>query len=241
MFEQLFGSKTRVKLLSLFLNNPERSYFVREITRVIDEQINSVRRELSNLLSIGIISSDSSNNKLYYQVNEKYEYYQELHKIFSSIPVKHKVSDEIKDDDQLATKLRSTGAIQLAFLTGSFVREPYVTIDLLIVGDVNRTRVAKVVAELEREKGREINYAVFSVDDYEYRVNLNDRFLATVMDAKRIMLIDVKAEARLKHKSDTTPVLATPPTVYRAAEVSEPVFDRSVPMSVDFNDDYLEG
>ena len=41
MIEQLFGSKTRVKLLQLFYANPNRSNYVREITRKIDEQINS--------------------------------------------------------------------------------------------------------------------------------------------------------------------------------------------------------
>ena len=75
MIEQLFGSKTRVKLLNLFYSNPNRSFYVREITRKIDEQINSVRRELANLLSIGIISSDTNNNRLYYEVNQEYEYY----------------------------------------------------------------------------------------------------------------------------------------------------------------------
>ena len=83
MIEQLFGSKTRVKLLQLFYSNPNRSFFVREITRKIGEQINSVRRELSNLLSIGIITSDTTNNKLYYEVNQKYEYYAPLQQIFS--------------------------------------------------------------------------------------------------------------------------------------------------------------
>ena len=82
MIEQLFGSKTRVKLLQLFYSNTNRSYYVREITRKIDEQINSVRRELSNLLSIGIITSDNTNNKLYYEVNQKYKYYEPLHQIF---------------------------------------------------------------------------------------------------------------------------------------------------------------
>src|SRR3954447_15014906 len=82
MVEQLFGSKTRVKLLQLFYSNPNRSFYVREITRKIDEQINSVRRELSNLLSIGIITSDNTNNKLYYEVNQKYEFYQPLQQIF---------------------------------------------------------------------------------------------------------------------------------------------------------------
>src|ERR1700742_2611576 len=82
MIEQLFGSKTRVKLLQLFYSNPNRSFYVREITRKIDEQINSVRRELSNLLSIGIITSENTNNRLYYEVNQKFEYYKPLQEIF---------------------------------------------------------------------------------------------------------------------------------------------------------------
>src|SRR6476469_3467620 len=82
MIEQLFGSKTRVKLLQLFYSNPNRSFYVREITRKIDEQINSVRRELANLLSIGIIKSDTTNNRLYYEVNQDYEYFAPLAAIF---------------------------------------------------------------------------------------------------------------------------------------------------------------
>src|SRR5687768_1219863 len=82
MIDALFGSKTRVKLLHLFLNNPNRAFYVREITRKIDEQINSVRRELANMLSIGIIQSDSSNNRLYYEVNQSYTFYEPLKAIF---------------------------------------------------------------------------------------------------------------------------------------------------------------
>src|ERR1700750_1425673 len=85
MVEQLFGSKTRVKLLQLFYSNPNRSFYVREITRKIDEQINSVRRELSNLLSIGIIKSNADNNRLYYEVDQEYEYYQPLAMIFGGL------------------------------------------------------------------------------------------------------------------------------------------------------------
>jgi len=55
MLEHLFGSKTRVMLLRLFLNNPEKFYFVRELTRNLDSHLNSIRRELSNLQQIGII------------------------------------------------------------------------------------------------------------------------------------------------------------------------------------------
>src|SRR5580698_9592595 len=88
MIEQLFGSKTRVKLLQLFYSNPNRSFYVREITRKIDEQINSVRRELANLLSVGLITNDTSNNKVYYEVNQKYEFFLPLQEVFGGSAAK---------------------------------------------------------------------------------------------------------------------------------------------------------
>src|SRR5277367_5987230 len=117
MVEQLFGSKTRVKLLQLFYSNPNRSFFVREITRKIDEQINSVRRELSNLLSIGIITSDNTNNKLYYEVNQKYKYYPPLHEIFGGGVRKaapKKSGDQTDKQLEAETGLKSVGHIDLA-------------------------------------------------------------------------------------------------------------------------------
>lgn len=191
MFDQLFGSKTRVKLLSLFLNNPGRPYYVREITRKIDEQINSVRRELSNLLSIGIIKSTSANNKLYYEVDEGYEYYEPLRQIFATVQVVNKKVDaEIKEEDTIATKLKTAGQVELAWLTGSFVRDDIVGVDIVVVGDVNKAKLAKVIADIEADEGRELNYTAMTTDDYRYRVSLNDRFLGSVMAAKRIILVD---------------------------------------------------
>ncbi len=220
MFEHLFGSKTRVKLLSLFLNNPDRSYYVREITRKIDEQINSVRRELYNQLSIGIIHSDSTNNRLYYEINQKYEYYDELRRIFTNIPIKSKDLKETKEEEQIAKRLRTTGTVELAFLTGSFVRDPYVSVDVLVMGDVNRSKVAKVIGEMEKEVGHELNYVIFSPQEYDYRVALNDRFLSDVMTAKKIIILDTNqaqltAEAeRLHEGAETVPlkVIGAPAT-----------------------------
>src|SRR5215218_4137769 len=104
MVEQLFGSKTRVKLLQLFYSNPNRSFFVREITRKIDEQINSVRRELANLLSIGIITSDASNNRLYYEVSQTYEHYKPLATIFGGLAAEPADEPKTAKDKVTATR-----------------------------------------------------------------------------------------------------------------------------------------
>lgn len=204
MIEQLFGSKTRVKLLRLFYSNPNRSFYVREITRKIDEQINSVRRELSNLLSIGIIKSDSAKNRLYYEVNQKYEYYNQLRSIFTSVPVRNKELKEIREEEQIARKLRTAGTIELAFLTGTFVRESRINIDLFIVGDVNKAKLAKVMTEIEKEVGRDLNYTLMTLEEYDYRLGLKDRFLTNVIEAKKIMLID--ASSKTKAPEDSTKV-----------------------------------
>lgn len=186
MIEQLFGSKTRVKLLHLFYGNPNRSFYVREITRKIDEQINSVRRELANLLSIGIISSDTNNNRLYYEVDQTYEYYAPLSAIFGSGTIAV-ASAAAEGDDQV---LKGLGNIDLALLTGQLTRDERSGIDVLLVGDLNQAQVAKYIAELEAKEGKELRYAVFDRDEFSYRQEVNDRFLTQVLSSKKQILID---------------------------------------------------
>ena len=153
MIEQLFGSKTRVKLLKLFYGNPNRAFYVREITRKIDEQINSVRRELSNLLSIGIITSDNNNNKLYYEINQKYEYYDSLLTIFGapkSMSGKgNKESDSLEEDDEY----RALGHVELIAYSGQLTRDLTAPIDVLIIGNVNKNAVEKYISGLETDEG----------------------------------------------------------------------------------------
>ncbi len=188
MIEQLFGSKTRVKLLQLFFSNPNRSFYVREITRKIDEQINSVRRELANLLSIGIISSDTTNNRLYYEVNQQYEHYPALSAIFggkSVTPVtKNAVADTETDD------IKHLGNVELAIYTGQFTRDESAGVDIVVVGDVNQAKITKFISELEAKEGKELRYAVMPLDEYQYRTQVNDRFLSNVLASKKQILVD---------------------------------------------------
>lgn len=198
MIEQLFGSKTRVKLLQLFFSNPNRSFYVREITRKIDEQINSVRRELANLLSIGIISSDDQQNRLYYEVNQKYEYYRALAAIFGKGAVRGLGKVPTAKTDDIAD-IRNIGNVQLAMLTGQFTRDDSAKVDLLVVGDVNHTKAQKYVTDMEEKEGKEIRYVVMDLKEYEYRKQVKDRFLLTIMSAKKQVLIDKHNELDQKN------------------------------------------
>lgn len=191
MIEQLLGSKTRVKLLQLFLSNPNRSFYVREITRKIGEQINSVRRELSNLLNIGIIVSDTTNNRLYYEVNQQYEFYEPLKAIFGS---GEKIAAAVGKKTDQTDEFKALGNIDALVYTGQFTRDERAGVDLLIVGNTNANAVQKFVAELEKQEGKELRYTVMTLADFRYRRQIKDRFLTGVLVAKKQVLIDRQNE-----------------------------------------------
>ncbi len=191
MIEQLFGSKTRVKLLRLFYSNPNRSFYVREITRKIDEQINSVRRELANLLSIGIIASETTNNRLYYEVNQSFEYYEPLGAIFGKTSAKKKKgSKKTESPNEQNQDLLALGNVELALYTGQFTRDETSGIDFLLVGDINQAKLTRFIHGLEVQEGKEIRYAVMPMSEFKYREQINDRFLAVVLSSKKQTLLD---------------------------------------------------
>lgn len=186
--EKLFGSKTRTKLLSLFFGNPERSYYVREMTRVIDEQINSVRRELLNLESIGIIKNETYDNKIYYSANNKHPYARALVMLLSS-----------RTDVAIETAVVKPNAWE------EYVRpvKNYLTclivtnrlpgqegVDLLIVGDDRTKKLTHWAEVVEKKEGKPLNYVIMSRDDFQYRLNVKDRFVSEVLEMSILEKID---------------------------------------------------
>ncbi len=193
MIDALFGSKTRVKLLNLFLNNPGQSFFVREITRKIDEQINSVRRELSNMLEVGIITSDSADNKLFYQVNQRHEHYPALRAIFSDSPIELRLPAENTNSvefEEYTSIFNDIAGIRIVVLSGIFVKETNGAIDILAIGNVTNSKVKSAIKEIESREGREINYSVLSYDEFYYRLSVRDKFLSEILSGKHRVIID---------------------------------------------------
>jgi probable transcriptional regulator len=191
MIDSLFGSKTRVKLLHLFLNNPEKSFYVREITRMIDEQINSVRRELANMVSVGIVQQDAIDNKLYYSVNEDYPYIKPLAAIFSD----KNTEDGMGAASSVSWKdsLGRMRGLRLAIISGKLVVGSSSAVDLLLVGDdMSAVTIKNLVKKIEKDRKIEINYAVISYDDFYYRMSVKDRFIMDIVRNKHSVLVDTE-------------------------------------------------
>lgn len=184
--EKLFGSKTRTKLLALFFDNTDKSYYVREITRVIGEQINSVRRELLNLDSIGIIKSETYDNKVYYSANTKHPFCRPLTEMFSK-----RISSKTSDVRQSTWEeyIRPVRNYLKALLVTNRVPGQE-GIDLLIIGDDRTKKLTHWAEVVEKKQGKPLNYVIMSKDDYLYRRSVRDRFIVEVLEMDISDLID---------------------------------------------------
>lgn len=185
--EKLFGSKTRAKLLRLFFENPTKSFYVREMTRVIAEQINSVRRELLNLEGIGIIKNDTFDNKVYYSANNKHPFYRPLIDIFS------KKIDSVQEKESSESTWETYCRPVKNYLKGLVVtnRLPgQEGIDLLIIGNDKTKKLTRWAELVEKKQGKPINYVIMSPDDFTYRKSVRDRFLLDVLEMEITEIID---------------------------------------------------
>jgi hypothetical protein len=182
MLEQLFSSRTRIKLLSIFLANPSKDFFVRELTRITDEQINSIRRELDNLKRIGLLKSKSSKNKKFFIVNENFPIFEELKSIFSKLS---------GPSEEITNSLLKFGDIDLISISGKLIECNDSNIELLIVGNIDKELVEKYLKSLENTKKHEIRFTVLDKKDFLFRIKCHDRFLKNYLkNEKHIIIYD---------------------------------------------------
>lgn len=182
MLGSLIPSQTRVKLLTLFLLNPGREYYQREVARMTGENINAVRRELSNLETFGLLLMIRRGNQLYYTVNRTFFLFEELQKI-------------ILKTEGVAALLREhldrLGTIECMFIYGSSATGKAGAtsdIDLFIVGDVDEGQLIPLIQETEKQLNREINYVVMRNEELRVRREGGDPFVTQVLQEPRIIL-----------------------------------------------------
>ena len=174
----LFGSKTRVKLLNLFFNSPDQKFYVREISRTIDEQVNSVRRELTNLESVGVVKSSTEDRKIYYQANQRFKYYLPLRVIFAGVKIGDDISvdKKISDIDKWQSELSYIqNEVELLVLFGVLADDPKSNIDMLLVGD---------------NYGHKLSEWASSMEDFYYRYTTQDTFIKGLFKSNHKVIFD---------------------------------------------------
>ena len=213
MLGKLFGSNTRVKILKLFLFDPDKKYYIRQLSRDLNLQLNSIRRELDNLEQFGLLVSKIGKEGEEEEGEEKEEIFfspknkvKKEKKILTGQEKKYYKAnknfvlfEEIKTliikaqalyEKDFVKKIKEICNPKFFVLTGFFVNDPETSTDILIAGKFNKKKLISIIEDLEKELGRELRYTLMDTREFESRRNMTDVFLYKILEGKKIIIID---------------------------------------------------
>ncbi|OIO89505.1 MAG: hypothetical protein AUK03_14400 [Anaerolineae bacterium CG2_30_64_16] len=183
MLELLFSSSARVKVLTLLLLNPETSFYQRQISILTGLPVRAVQREVERLQTLGLLTSFTRGNQVHYQVNRDFFLFPELKSIFlKTTGLTALVKDALQKAEEIA----------LAFVYGSYAANQETTtsdIDILVVGNLSGRALQATLQEAERLVHREVNYVLFSSEEFRTKVQAEDGFLLNVLAGPKLFLI----------------------------------------------------
>lgn len=182
MFSDLITSKSRVKLLNVFLATPNDMYHVRELVRKTQDEINAIRRELMFLEKKGILTKEHRANRLYYSLSKNYTYYYDLLRMGAKT---------VGLGGEIIKNKAKLGKLKYAMFSGKFVRrikQPE-EVDLLVVGTVVLPELALLVRSEEKRLNEEINYTAMTEEEFNFRKKKHDPFITSILNNSRVMIL----------------------------------------------------
>lgn len=176
-------SRVRAKIYTIFFDDPNEMFYVRQITRQSGEEINAVRRELSRMEKAGIIKSEQRGNRLYYLLDRKYDFFEDILAL---------VAKSTGIGLSLRKHRAKLGKLKFVMAAGAFLRrkpKEKDAVDLLIVGEVDLDLLDQLVKKEEERLQTEIAYTVLQTSEFSYRKQRRDPFLLGILSQSRYMII----------------------------------------------------
>lgn len=191
ILEKLFGSAAKVKLIKLFLLNPESVYDTTSAAERAKVSRGLARKEIVNLEKINFLKQRSYIKEVKRQKNrdiqifkkrtngwtldQKFPYIEAIKTFLSNInPFKHK---------DIIDRISRAGKIQLLIISGIFIKDADSRVDLLVVGDnLKQGQLDNIIKTIESEIGKEIRYAVFETSEFNYRYSMFDKLIRDILD-----------------------------------------------------------
>ncbi|MFZ2300159.1 MAG: hypothetical protein WAW00_03430 [Candidatus Moraniibacteriota bacterium] len=175
LFDTLFGSKARARLIRFFLLNPGTEFGTAEVSdkTLIPKQ--ETIRELARLTKMKLVIERSRKGRRQFVVNEEFPFYTELKSLVSKL--------NVHAQSQVFRKLKIVGEVKLILISGLFLNYPKSKVDMiLVVNNVNRTKLKHAIAHLEAEVGKEIRFVLMNSEELHYRLNMLDRFFIEFLE-----------------------------------------------------------
>ena len=190
--EKLFGSSARIKMIRLFLSNPEALFSSEDVSRRAKVPMALVKREISLLKGVDLIKQKDQTIDETVKLKDGETKIKKkkitVYFLNSLFPFVHALRNLVLNaapvnKEAMIKEINTIGRIKLIVFSGIFTNHENSRVDLLLVGDsMKETKLDKVLKNIEAEIGKEIVYAVFKTEDFMYRMGMYDRFIRDILE-----------------------------------------------------------
>lgn len=184
ILEKLFGGAGKLKVVKLFLFNPESIFDINQVSKRAKVSRGIARREVRNLKASNFLRSKKPKNKAeVYSLNQKFGDLEYLHGLLSA-------SNSFKENE-LVSMLSKAMKPVLIIISGVFTNQKDSRVDLFMVGEnIKDNMIQDLVGSIESKLGKEINYVLFSTSEFQYRLSVFDRLIRDVLDYPHVKLVN---------------------------------------------------
>ncbi len=190
MLQVLISSKTKRAILKQLLSHPEERYYIRQLSKALKISVGTLHRELVKLESSGFLSSDYVGNLRFFSINKTNPLFKELKQlIFKTEGVEGRLKESLKD----------VSGFKAVFIYGSFAEgkeRPDSDIDLFILGRVDEDKLVRKISDLESEFMREINYTLYTEEEFRKERHKQNSFILNVIKKPKIFIQGTKNDIR---------------------------------------------
>ncbi len=150
-------------LLKLFLN-PDVSCYLRGLAKEFDVSPNAIKGELDSLSEAGYLEREQSGRSILFRANRKHPFFPEI----SSIVRKSLGIDRLVEE-----VVASLGEVEAVYILDDYAEGvDSGIIDVLVVGDVDRTKLDSLRKVTESKVGRVVRVVDMMPEEYKKRVDV---------------------------------------------------------------------
>ena len=185
-------SRVQLRVLSLLMGQPDRSYQVTEVIRLADLGRGAVQRELGKLTEAGILNLAVTGNRKLYQANRKSPIFEELHGL---------ILKTVGLLDPLRSVLQPYNEkIEVAFVYGSVAKGRDTAksdVDLMIIArDLAYSEIYTALQKAEVALLRSVNPSLMTPDEWKQRITGQNSFMRNILRQPKLFVFGTENELK---------------------------------------------
>jgi hypothetical protein len=182
MSQQILASKTKSVLLGFFLNKPDRYYSEPEIRKQVSGR--NLAEDLSFLTKHDFILKQERKRLAFYALNKK---------AFLEPGLRAELAKGAsRFEDMLGKQILKLRGLEFGVFTGIFHGRPQAQSDILLVGKFTDNALNSFDAAVQKILGQELAFTVLTLEEFEYRKNIFDRYIKDVFENSHLVVAKKK-------------------------------------------------